>query len=117
MNSGIDGITGVSEIDFTGVDFTGITDLSQMYTMDDLLEIIFAGTIGLDGNEVTALLAELDSLNYLDVTGIWNQWDINIQTQLLTWNAIDNNILLTPEPATFLLLALGAGLLRKRRKA
>lgn len=116
--TGIAGISGVLSLDMSGVDFTGISDFSKMYTMDDLETLLLAGASNLAGSEVVSLTGELDSLNLLDVTGLWDSFDMASQGSLNAWDAVSGNTLIIPEPATLSLLALGGlALLRQRRKA
>jgi len=124
-NPSIDGIaeiSGVLEVDFRGVDFQAITDLSKMYTMDDLVRLVFADATNLAGDEVAELLDELASMNYLDVTGLWDEWFdggafSEDQLALMAWDQVLGNTLVVPEPMTVCLLSFGAmALLRKRKK-
>ena len=114
ISHGLAEIFGVKSIDFSRVDFTDILDLSKMYGMDDLEELVFADATNLDGDEVAKLLSELDSLNYLDVTGEFLGWDQGIQDELLAWDNIEGNTLVVPEPITLALFGIGGLLLRKR---
>ena len=59
------------------------------------------------------LVNELSSLNYLDVTGIWEQWNIDIQDDLRQWDTIEGNVLVIPEPASLLFLAGGILVIKK----
>ena len=106
---------GLLKLDMSGVDFAGILDLSKMYGMDYLEELLLAGAVNLDGDAVFELTAELDSLNWLDVTGLWDTFDLSIHDQLNEWDALPDNTLVIPEPATLLLFGLGGLVLRKRR--
>ena len=112
--SGLAEVLGVRMMDFSRVDFTEILDLSKMYGMDDLEELVFADATNLDADEVVKLLSELDSLNYLDVTGAFLGWDQGIQDELLAWDNIEGNTLVVPEPITLALFGIGGLLLRKR---
>ncbi len=113
---GIAELPGIYELDMSGVDFSLITDLSSLYTMDDLEELLLAGASNLDGAQVSALTGELDSLNWLDVTGPWDTFGAGVQSSLNAWDAIEGNTLVTPEPATMALLALGGLTVLKRRR-
>ncbi|MCD4823009.1 MAG: PEP-CTERM sorting domain-containing protein [Phycisphaerae bacterium] len=110
--------TGVLNLDMSGVDFVGISDLSSMHMMDDLETLSLAGATNLAGSQVVALTNELDSLNDLDVAGLWDSFDAETQDELNAWDAGEgNNLVVTPEPATLSLLALGGlALLRRKRK-
>ena len=117
INTGIAELAGVLSLAMDGVDFAGISDLSTMYTMDDLETLLLAGASNLDGADVVTLTGELDSLNWLDVTGLWDGFDPGSQGSLNAWDNIAGNTLVTPEPATMSLLAIGGlALLRQRRR-
>ncbi len=113
--TGIAELGGVLDLDMSGVDFVDISDLTKMYTMDDLVELLLADASNLDGAAVVSLTGELDSMNYLDVTGLWSSFDVGTQTSLNSWAAIGGNTLI-PEPATLSLLAIGGLALIRRRK-
>jgi internalin A len=114
---GIGELGGITELDMSGVDFASITDLAPLHAMDDVEELLLAGASNLDGGQVLTLTAELDSLNWLDVTGPWDTFDAGTQDSLNSWDSIEGNTLVTPEPATMSLLALGGlAVLRRRRK-
>jgi len=115
--AGIAELAGVLSLAMDGVDFAGISDLSKMFTMDDLETLLLAGASNLDGADVVTLTGELDSLNWLDVTGLWDGFDPGSQGSLNAWDNIAGNTLVTPEPATMSLLAIGGlALLRQRRR-
>jgi len=104
----------------SGVDFAGISDLSAMYYdhgMDDLEKLLLAGATNLDGGQVVSLTGELDSMNWLDVRGLWDSFDVAEQGSLNAWDAVPGNTLIIPEPACALLLALGFLALRRRSGA
>ncbi len=110
---------GIQSLDLSGVDFTDVPDLSVMYRADNLETLLFAGATNLDGSQVTQLTGELDSLAWLDVTGLWESFDAGSQSLLLDWDAVEGHTLVTavPEPATIVLLSalVGLALLRRRR--
>ena len=118
---GLAEVSGIKELDLSGVDFSSISEFSEMYAMDDLIKLFLGDATNLAADEVTGFLSQLDSLNYLDVTGLWNEWSldgmyIDAQNQMLAWDAVEGNILIIPEPATLSLLAIGSlALLRKRK--
>lgn len=104
---------GILSLDMSGVDFAEILNLLPMYNMDDLETLLLAGATNLDGDQVVPLTDELNSLNWLDVTGLWNTFDTGTQNSLNTWDAIPGNTLVTgsvPEPATLTMLLTLAGL-------
>ena len=114
---GLGELAGVFDLDMSGVDFTAISDLSTMHTMDDLEELLLAGAANLDGGQVVTLTGELDSLNWLDVTGPWDSFDAGEQASLNSWDAVAGNTLVVPEPATLGLLCVGAlAVIRRRRR-
>ncbi len=105
-------------LDMGGVDFLPLTDLSPMYWLDALEELGLAQATNLDGSRLVSLVGELDSLNRLDVTGPWDDFDVVTRDSLGSWDAIEGNTLVVPEPATIGLLAMGgAALLRRKRSA
>ena len=109
-------LSGVLSLDMSGVDFVDILDMSKMYGMDDVKELLLIGAANLDGIEFSMLIGELDSLNWLDVTGPWVTFDAAAQSSLNSWDAIEGNTLVVPEPGTLSLLALGGlAMLRRRR--
>ncbi len=115
---GLGELPGIQTLDLSGVDFEETPDLSVIYGMDDLETLLFAGATNLDGSQVTQLTGELDSLAWLDVTGLWESFDAGSQSLLLDWDAIKGHTLVTavPEPATIVLLSAFAGLMFLRRK-
>ena len=113
--TGIAELGGVLNLNMSGVDFLDISDFSAMFTMDDLEELLLIDAINLAGSDVSQLTTELDSLNFLNVTGLWDTFNITYQTSLNLWDTVDGNTLVTPEPATLSLLAIGALVLRRRK--
>jgi len=115
--TGIAELPGVLILDMSGVDFAGISDVSRMYYddgMDDLEKLLLAGATNLDGGQVVSLTVEIDSMNWLDVTGLWDSFDLGAQGSLNAWDAVPGNTLIVPEPACAVLLALGFLALRRR---
>ena len=90
---GIAEMPGVLTLDMSGIDFTDIPFPWRMRTMDDLEKLLLARSTNLDGTEVVTLTDELDSLNWLDVTGLWNTFDSGSQDSLNLWDSIDGNTL------------------------
>ena len=115
--NGVADVGGVLTLDMSGVDFAGLLDLSSMYGLDDLEELLLAGAINLDGSDLCLLTGELDSLNWLDITGAWDGFDMVTQDRLNLWDAEDGNTLVIPEPCSLVLLGLGALVLRRRGTA
>jgi len=96
--TGIAELPGVLTLDMSGVDFANVSDLSAMYTMDDLEELSLSTATNLDGGQVVSLTGELDSLAWLDVTGLWGSFDAGTQSSLNSWDALEGNTLVTGEP-------------------
>ncbi|MBN2290937.1 MAG: leucine-rich repeat domain-containing protein [Pirellulales bacterium] len=91
---GIADVSGVLDLDMNGVDFTGISDLSRMYGMDDLEQLLLGDATNLTGSQVAPLTVELDSLDWLDVAGTWNSFDAGTQNTLNIWDTgIDNTLI------------------------
>jgi|GEM_PF-5119304 len=115
--TGIAELPGVLSLDMSGVNFAGITDLSTMYTMDDLETLLLADASNLDSADAVVLTDALASLDHLDVTGLWGDFNAESRNSLNAWDAVEGNTLVIPEPATVSLLVLGGiAVLRKRRK-
>jgi len=96
--TGIAELSGVLALDMSGVDFANVSDLSKMYTMDDLETLSLAGATNLDGGQVVLLTGELDSLSWLDVGGLWYSFDAGTQSALILWDAVEGNTLVTGQP-------------------
>lgn len=115
LNFGISGLDGVTEIDFSGVDFIQIDDLSPLYEMDDLTDLWLVGTNHLDPFELDALLDELATIEGTDVEGFLHmtQADFNAFNTaggglLAAWHAEPGHhvqFVTIPEPATGLLIS------------
>jgi len=114
--SGLAEVSGVLTLDMSDIDFAGISDFSLMYAMDDLKTLLLAGATNLGGSQVVSQTVELDALNWLDVTGLWDSFDTSTQTSLSTWDAIPGNTLVVPEPSTLVLLVIGGLALLGRRR-
>jgi len=100
LSAGIAGVPGVLILDMSGVDFAGISDLSAMYMygMYDLEKLLLAGATNLDGGQVVSLTGELDSMNWLDVRGLWDSFDVAPQGSLNAWDAVPGNTLIITRP-------------------
>ena len=96
--TGIAELEGIVKLDMSGVDFSGISDFSEMFTMDDLEILLLPDATNLDGTDVVAFLSELDSLKWLDVVGLWEGFDESTQDSLLAWDSIAGNFLLASIP-------------------
>jgi hypothetical protein len=91
---GIAEISGVLELDMSGVDFSGISDMSRMHTMDTLEDLLLAGATNITGSNVCDLTAELASLNRLNVIGLWDTFDSASQNTLNAWDDVPGNVLI-----------------------
>ncbi len=107
--TGIAELPGVLNLDMSGVDFAGIPDLSTMYSADDLEQLSLAGATNLGGTQVVPLTVELDSLNWLDVTGPWDSFDAGTQSSLNAWDAVEGNTLVFSEPSTLVSIDIKPG--------
>jgi internalin A len=92
---GVAELNGVLDLDLSGVDFIQISDLSSMHKADDLETLSFAGAANLDGSDVAALLYELNSLDWLNVAGVWDSFDTTTRNLLVAWDALSGNTLIT----------------------
>lgn len=108
-HTGIAELPGVLNLDMSGVDFAGISDLSAMYSADDLEQLSLAGATNLGGTQVVPLTVELDSLNWLDVTGPWGSFDAGTQSSLNAWDAVEGNTLVFSEPSTLVSIDIKPG--------
>ena len=118
---GIANLGGVLRLDMSGSDFSDISDFSALFTADDLEELSLSEATNLDGSEVVALIGELDSLNWLDVSGPWDSFSTSEQNALHAWDAIPGNTLVTgavPEPTitSLLLTLIGLAILWKKQR-
>ena len=68
----------------------------------------------LSGEDVIALLNEIDTLEYLSVEGIFDHWSDSVKTELYAWNSIEGHTLV-PEPASLIVFGLGGLVLLRRR--
>jgi Leucine-rich repeat (LRR) protein len=98
---GISKVDGVLSLDMSGIDFTDFSsdyDLKifpKIHTMDDLEKLSFVNATNLDGSEVVTMTNELDSLNWLNVAGLWDSFDATEQSSLSAWGAAPENTLIT----------------------
>ena len=93
ISGGLSEIDGITKLDLSGVDFSNISSFTYMYAMNDLETLLLTDATNLSGNEVAVWSIELNSLNWLDVVGLWESFDTNTQDSLLAWSAIDGNTL------------------------
>ena len=116
---GVGELPGITSMEMDSADLSGVTNLANMYSMDDLVTLTMPyATVG-DVNLIDDLSANLDSLDNLTLSD--TQWDaMNPATQanLTAWDAeIGNTLTVIPEPVTLSLLALASlTVLHKRRK-
>jgi len=96
--TGIAELPGVLILDMSGVDFAGISDVSAMYGMDDLEKLLLAEATNLDGGQVVSLTGELGTMNWLDVSGLWDSFDVAPQGSLNAWDAVPGNTLIITDP-------------------
>ncbi|MBN1553800.1 MAG: leucine-rich repeat domain-containing protein [Phycisphaerae bacterium] len=103
-------------LDMSNVDFTNTGGLYTLYSKDDIETLLLSGASNLRGDRVVAFTQQMDSLNWLDVTGLWDTFDTASQNALLIWDAEPGNTLVVPEPATLGVLAVGGLTMLRRRR-
>jgi len=115
---GITQINSVGMVNFSSANLSDVTDLSQITLTESIEELIFDGTIFSDSiiaGDYSELLNLTDTIASLNKLTIDMDVYLSQQDYFDTWDAIDGNTLITPEPATLLLFGLGGLALRKRR--
>ena len=120
---GVAELDGIIECDFSGADFSDVTDLSEMYAMADLLSLDISfvqfGASIIDGGyaAVTDLIDALEGQSLAELTIDAALYGAQ-GSYFDDWAALDGNTLnVVPEPAALGMLAIGALAMvnRKRR--
>jgi len=119
-------LSGVLNVDMSGVDFAEISDLSAMYGMDDLTDLWLVGATNVDAGQLDTLLDNLDAIEGTDVEGVLHltQADFDALNAagnagwLAAWDAEPgHHVDIVPEPSTLTLAAFALlGLLALRRR-
>lgn len=68
--TGIGELSGITELELSGVDFVNITDLSPLHAMDDVTDLWLVGTENMDAFQLDVLLDELDAMQSVSVEGV-----------------------------------------------
>jgi len=69
-HTGIGELPGITELDLGGVDFSAVTDLSPLYTMDDLTDLWLVGVQNMDATDLDNLLDNLDTMENSGIEGV-----------------------------------------------
>ena len=116
-------LSGITELDLSGVDFSQITDLTPLGAMDDLTDLWLVGVSNMDAAKLDALLDELAAMQGTATEGVLylTQADFDAFDTgglLTTWDAESgHHVEIVPEPATLSLLAPGGlAMIRRRRR-
>ena len=91
---GIGELTGITELDLSGVDFAAITDLSPLYVMDELTDLWLADTLNLNADALDVLLDNLAAMQSPKVESVLYLTQANYNTfngagggKLAIWDA------------------------------
>lgn len=110
---GLGDLPGITGLDLTGVDFSPITDLSPLYTMDGLTDIWLTDVKNLNANQLDTLLDNLAAMESTATEGVlyMTQADYDVLNtagsgKLAFWDAeVGHHVQIIPEPAAAVMLA------------
>ena len=116
-DTGISELTGVSKVDLSGIDFLGITDISSLFTADDIAELFLLNVTGI-GTQFNDLFNN-DELSSLGEVFLTQEVYDALGTAIINWEFADVNHVVTiiPEPVTLVLFGLGSLLIRSGKFA
>ena len=122
---GIGELSGITELDLSGVDFSQITDLTPLGMMDDLTDLRLVDASNIDALQLDAMLDELATMEGTATEGVlyliqadYDAFNTAGGRLLATWNGENgHHVEIIPEPATMIILAAGLPLLLKRRRS
>lgn len=109
--TGIGELSGITELELSGVDFVNIADLSPLHAMDDVTDLWLAGTENMDAFQLDVLLDELDTMQAADVEGVlymtqadYDAFNVAGGGLLEVWNNEDgHHVEFVPEPTSHVL--------------
>lgn len=121
--TGINELPGITELDLSRIDFVDITDLSELYPLDDLTDLWLVGTKNLDAAQLDELLDELDVMQATDVEGVlymtqadYNAFNASGGGLLESWhNEPGHHVVIISEASTLVLGGLFAVCVSFRR--
>jgi hypothetical protein len=77
---GIGLLPAVTTLDLSGIDFSAVTDLSSLWTMDGVIDLSLVGAKSLDAVQLDVLLDQLDAMQSPSVEGVLHLTQADYQT-------------------------------------